>query len=98
MPPTVRATFGAALREVQHGGKPIIARMMHGFGGGSVLELREDYRTDTYRAVYTVRFRGVVYVLHVFQKKSKSGKETPALDLERIAQRLKEAEQDSRTR
>ena len=61
--------------------------------GAGVLEITEDYDTDTYRAVYTVRFADIVYVLHVFQKKSKSGIATSRRDLELIAIRLKKAEE-----
>jgi phage-related protein len=57
-----------------------------------VVEVVKDYRGDTFRAVYTVRFAEAVYVLHAFQKKSKSGRETPRLDVELIKQRLREAE------
>jgi phage-related protein len=56
------------------------------------LEIIEDYRGDTYRAVYTVRFAGKVYVLHVFQKKAKRGIETPKQELDLIRERLKRAE------
>ena len=58
-----------------------------------VLEIVEDHRGDTYRAVYTMRFAGVVYVLHAFQKKSKSGIKTPQEDVKLIGQRLKRAQQ-----
>jgi phage-related protein len=57
-----------------------------------VVEVVKDYCGDTFRAVYTVRFAEAVYVLHAFQKKSKSGRETPRLDVELIKQRLREAE------
>jgi phage-related protein len=50
------------------------------------------YRTDTFRAVYTVRFAGAVYVLHAFQKKSKTGRKTPKNEIELIKKRLREAE------
>jgi phage-related protein len=53
---------------------------------------------DTWRAVYTVRFRGFVYVLHAFQKKSKSGIATPKKDIDLIQQRLAAAERDYRER
>jgi phage-related protein len=69
------------------------AKLWKGDGPG-VLELVEDHRGDTYRAVYTVRFAGVVYVLHSFQKKSKSGIKTPQEDVNLIRQRLKRAQQD----
>jgi phage-related protein len=69
------------------GGKPL-----KGFGGASVLEVVEDDDGNTYRAVYTVKFAGVVYVLHAFQKKSKSGSKTPPEEIEKVKARLKEAE------
>jgi len=58
----------------------------------AVVEVVSDYRGDTFRAVYTVRFAKVLYVLHAFQKKSKTGRETPKSDIELIEVRLKEAE------
>ena len=68
------------------------AKALKGFGGRSVLEVVDDEDGDTYRAVYTVRFAGVIYVLHAFQKKSKKGSETPKRDIELIKARLKLAE------
>jgi len=63
-----------------------------GFCGAGVLEVIEDLRGDTFRAVYTLKYSDSVYVLHAFQKKSKSGRETPRRDMELIEQRLREAE------
>ena len=63
-----------------------------GFGGAAVVEIVKDYRGDTFRAVYTLRNQEAVYVLHAFQKKSKTGRETPRRDMELIRQRLREAE------
>jgi phage-related protein len=54
---------------------------LKGFGGAVVLEVVEDHIGDTYRGVYTVKFAGVIYVLHVFQKKSKSGIGTPRQEI-----------------
>ena len=68
------------------------AKPLKGFGGASVLEIVEDNDGDTYRAVYTVKFPLAVYVLHVFQKKSKKGMATPKRDLDLIDERLKRAE------
>lgn len=62
--------------------------------GPRVFEVVEDHRGDTYRAVYTVRFEGVVYVVHTFQKKSPRGIRTSKKDVERIARRLNEAKMD----
>jgi phage-related protein len=60
------------------------------FGAG-ILEVVSDHRGDTFRAVYTVRLPGKVYVLHAFQKKSKTGIATPKPELDLIQQRLKRA-------
>ena len=60
------------------------------------MEVVRDYRGDTFRAVYTLRYAGTVYVLHAFQKKSKAGRETPRRDMELIRQRLREAEADGK--
>jgi phage-related protein len=81
-----------ALFAAQVGETPPDAKPLRGFGGAGVLELIEDHRGDTYRAVYTVRFATRIYVLHAFQKKSKRGIATPKRDLELIRERLKWAE------
>jgi phage-related protein len=92
LPLPVRRTFGYALYAAQLGERPPDAKPLKGFGGAGVLEVIEDYRGDTYRAVYTVRFEDTVYVLHVFQKKSKSGIATPKADLEIVKSRLRDAQ------
>ena len=92
LPKPVRLTFGQAIFDAQRGKKHPKAKILKGFGGAGVLEVVEDASGGTYRAVYTVKFAGMVYVLHVFQKKSKSGVKTPTPDLDRIRQRLKQAE------
>jgi phage-related protein len=84
--------MGYALYVAQMGGKHRDAKPLKGFGGAGVVEVVKDHRGDTFRAVYTVRFSGAVYVLHAFQKKSKSGRETPKADIDSIALRLREAE------
>ena len=91
-PPAVRRTFGVALFAVQLGETPPDAKPLRGFGGSGVLELIEDHRGSTYRAVYTVRFATRIYVLHAFQKKSKRGIATPKREIELIRERLKWAE------
>ncbi|HEY3278701.1 MAG TPA: type II toxin-antitoxin system RelE/ParE family toxin [Syntrophorhabdaceae bacterium] len=98
LPKPVRRAFGTALVAAQLGDKSPDAKPLNGFGGAGVLEVIEDYRTDTYRAVYTVKFAGVVYVLHVFQKKSKQGIRTSRGDTELVEKRLKEAEAHYRSR
>jgi phage-related protein len=91
-PAPVQDHVGYALFAAQMGGKHQDTKPLTGFGGGAVVEIISDYRNDTFRAVYTVRFAGAVYVLHVFQKKSKTGRKTPKSDIELIRRRLREAE------
>ena len=88
--------MGFAINDAQNGDEHPRAKALKGFGGRSVLEVIDDEDGDTYRAVYTVRFAGVVYVLHAFQKKSKKGIETPKRDIEIVRTRLKFAEADYR--
>ena len=91
MPRDVRRSFGVALYAVQMGLTPPIAKVLKGFGGAGVLELIEDDAGGTFRAAYTVRYATAVYVLHVFQKKSRRGIATPQRDIELIEERLKRA-------
>ena len=69
---------------------------LSGFGGAGVVEVVRDFRGDTFRAVYTLRHAGAVYVLHAFQKKSNTGSETPRRDIAMVRRRLREAEQIAR--
>lgn len=91
LPEEVIDVFGYALYLAQIGQKHEQAKPLRGFGSAGVLEVIEDRRGDTYRAVYTVRHVARVFVLHVFQKKSKSGIATPKPDLDLIKERLKAA-------
>jgi phage-related protein len=93
-PKKVKLMVGTALTAAQLGGKHKDAKPLKGFGGASVVEIVDDFDGDTFRAVYTVRFANVVYVLHAFQKKSKKGIETPKSDLDLIRRRLGLAEHD----
>jgi phage-related protein len=93
-PEEVRKRIGGALWDAQIGLKAPYAKPLRGFGRASVLEIVDDFDSDTYRAVYTVRFAGAIYVLHAFQKKSKRGATTPKTELELIEQRLKRAKED----
>ena len=96
-PAEVREHIGYALSAAQYGGKHASAKPWKGLGPG-VMEVVEDHRGDTYRAVYTVRFEEAVYVLHAFQKKSKTGIATTQRDQELIARRLKDAIEDHEVR
>jgi phage-related protein len=96
-PEAVKDEIGSALSVAQFGGKHPSAKPWKGEGPG-VLEIVEDFRGDAYRAIYTVRFAGAVYVLHAFQKKSPSGIRTSRRDAELVGQRLKLAQQDYEAR
>jgi len=96
LPEAVVHIFGYALYLAQTGKKHDQAKPMRGFGSASVLEIVEDWEGNTYRAVYTVRFVEIVFVLHAFQKKSKRGVATPKRDLDLIRERWKAAEQMAR--
>jgi phage-related protein len=96
-PGEVREVMGEALYRAQQGDEHPAAKALKGFGGRGVLEIVDDHRGDTYRAVYTVRFASVIYVLHVFQKKSKKRIATPRHEIELIRTRLKRAEDHYRS-
>lgn len=97
-PPEVRSVVGYALYAAQNGNIDPAAKPMKGFGGASVIEIIAPFAGDTWRAIYTVRFPGAVYVLHAFQKKSKSGASTPKKEINLIHQRLAAAQRDYESR
>ena len=97
-PADVKDVIGFALYQAQLGRKSPTAKPLTGFGGASVLEIVDHYHGDTYRAVYTIKFAEVVYVLHAFQKKAKKGIATPKADVNLIKKRLRIAEDDYRLR
>lgn len=91
-PDEVQDHVGFTLHQAQAGMKHRDAKPMKGLGSG-VLEIVSRHDGDTYRAVYAVRFKGVLYVLHAFQKKAKKGIATPKQEIDVIKRRLKLAEQ-----
>lgn len=92
-PEDVKDDIGYALRQVQKGEKPPSAKPLKGIIlGATILEIIANDRSGTYRAVYTVKFDDIVYVLHCFQKKSHHGIETPEININKIVKRFKEAE------
>lgn len=95
-PPAVRLEVGFALYAAQTGETDPAAKPLKGFGGHAVMEIVAPFDGNTGRAVYTVRFHGYVYVLHAFQKKSKSGIATPKADMDLIYRRLAAAERHYR--
>ena len=95
-PKEVRIVMAYALWLAELGDKHPAAKPMKGFGGAGVVEMVEDHDRGTYRAIYTVKFEGAVYVLHAFQKKSHKGIATSKSDIDLIKVRLKQAEEDYR--
>ena len=95
-PKIVQKEFGGAIFVAQCGGMPDHDKPLKGIGSG-VLEIIERYDTDTYRVVYAVQFRNAVYILHVFQKKSKKGIKTSQQDIKLIKQRFQQAQNDSQS-
>ena len=92
-PREVQREMGFALYRSQLGGKHIHAKPLKGFGGAGVVEAIKDFRGDTYRTVYTVRFADAIYAVHAFQKKSKRGRKTSSRDIDLVRQRLREAKE-----
>jgi phage-related protein len=91
-PESVRMHMGYALYLAQNGARHRDAKSLQGFGGAGVLEIVSNHDGNTFRAIYTVRFANAVYVLHAFQKKSKSGRETPKTQVALVKRRLHDAE------
>lgn len=89
LPDDIKIDFGHGLFQSQKGDFPTIGKVLKGFGGSSVVELKLESSGDAYRAVYTVQFKDAIVVLHVFKKKSKKGKQTPKKDTDLIRSRLK---------
>ncbi|MBI5546300.1 MAG: type II toxin-antitoxin system RelE/ParE family toxin [Deltaproteobacteria bacterium] len=89
-PEEVRQVMGYALYLAQAGSKHPDAKPLSGFGGAGVLEVVDDFDRNTYRAVYTLKVAGAVYVLHAFQKKSRKGIRTNPEDIETVRRRLRE--------
>ena len=96
-PKPVLGEMGNALGVAQFGGKHPSAKLWKGLGSG-IFEIVEDFDGDTYRAIYTVKFREAVYVLHAFQKKSPKGIKTARGDVNLVGQRLKAAQMDYEAR
>ncbi|MEG4286909.1 type II toxin-antitoxin system RelE/ParE family toxin [Microcoleus sp. A006_D1] len=96
-PEDVQQIMGFALYRAQLGKKHPDAKPLRGFKGAGVLEIVDNFDGDTYRSVYTVKFEGIVYVLHAFQKKSKQGIATAKQDIELIEARLKRAKEHYKT-
>jgi phage-related protein len=92
LPEDVKDVFGYALYLAQLGNMHPRSKPLRGFGGAGVIEIVDNDESGTYRAVYTVRLADAIYVLHVFQKKSRRGISTPRQEIDLIKVRLRQAE------
>ena len=90
-PDPVSRAVGYALFLAQEGKKHLRTKVFSGMGGAGIIEIRENDQSGTYRVVYTIEIEEYIFVLHAFQKKSKSGIATPKQEIEMIKNRLKEA-------
>lgn len=93
LPDEIIDAFGYGLFTAQKNKLPKNAEILKGFGGAGVIEIKESDAAGTYRAVYTITMPEIVFVLHVFQKKSKEGIKTPKQDIELVKRRLKQAQE-----
>ena len=92
LPLEVQEIFATALKMALNGDTHEDAKLFKYHGSG-VFEVVGNYKKDAYREIYTVKYAEVVFVLHIFQKKSKKGAQTPKEDRELIEKRLKWAEE-----
>lgn len=97
MPKAVQSEIGFSLHRVQEGKMPLNAKPLTEIGAG-VMEIVSDHNRNTYRAVYAIKLGNEVYVLHAFQKKSKTGIKTPKQEIDLIKQRLALAKEIARSR
>lgn len=97
-PKPVIRLVGYALSFAQQGEKHLDSKPLSGFGSSKVQEIVTNDKSGTYRSVYTVQFEDVVYVLHCFQKKSKTGIKTTKQDIDLIKKRLQDAQADYKQR
>ena len=97
LPPAVQRFFGQAILTAQAGGKALDAKPLKGFGGASVVEIVCSHQGNAFRVVYTTKYPDSICILHVFQKKSRSGSKTSLADIKTIKRRLREVE-DARGR
>lgn len=90
-PAEVQREMGFALYVAQTGRRYRSTKILKGLPSG-ILEIVETFHGDAFRTIYTIRFESAVFVLHAFQKKSKSGISTPKFEMKLVQQRLREAE------
>lgn len=87
-PPGAQLDMARALTILAEGRMPDIAKPLTGFGSGA-MELALKHRGDAFRVVYAIQIDTDIWVIHAFQKKSKTGIKTPKYDIDLIDERLK---------
>jgi phage-related protein len=87
-PVDVQGDMLSSLTIAAEGGKSDNAKPFQGVDGG-VLEIALKHRGDAFRVLYAVKIGTDIWVIHSFQKKSKTGIKTPQLDVDLIRERLK---------
>jgi phage-related protein len=87
-PEDAQIELARALAVLTGGRMPDIAKPLKGFGSG-VMELALRHRGDAFRVVYALKIDADIWVVHAFQKKSKSGIKTPKQEIDLIHDRLR---------
>ena len=92
-PEEVRRCMGYGLYLAQVGMRSLHSKILKGFGGANVVEIKENNESGTFRVVYTIKIAEFIFVLHAFQKKSKQGIKTPKQEIDLVKKRLKDAKE-----
>ena len=87
-PKAARDRMSTALTIAAEGQKADIAKPFKGLGSG-VMEIALRHQTNAYRAVYVIETAGSLWVVHAFQKKSKTGIKTPKAEVDLIRERIR---------
>ena len=92
-PEAVRDRVNTTLTIAARGGKADIAKPLTGLGSG-VMEIAVRYRSNAWRVVYVAEIAGSLWVLHAFQKKSKTGIRTPKPEIDLVKERLRRLKEE----
>ncbi|MFH1643890.1 MAG: type II toxin-antitoxin system RelE/ParE family toxin [bacterium] len=91
-PEEVRRCMGYGLYLAQTGTRSLHSKILKGFGGAKIIEIKENTESGTFRVVYTIKIADFIFVLHAFQKKSKHGIKTPKQEIDLVKKRFKDAQ------
>jgi phage-related protein len=87
-PQGAQLEMARALTILAEGQMPDIAKHLTGFGSG-VMELALKHRGGAFRVIYALQIDEDIWVVHAFQKKSKTGIKTPKAEIDLVHERLK---------